>query len=132
MYVRENVPPATSRLVQQLSLPLPPGAQLVSPNPLVEQLLAAHWPPLHAPVAHFAPHAPQLFGSVLSLTQLDPHEVRPLLHWHVPLPSHDAPLPHAPHAIMFPHPSGTVPQVLVPHDPEGTQPQTPGVTAPHV
>jgi hypothetical protein len=37
---------------------------------------------------------------------------------------------HVPHAIDPPHPSGTVAQFFVPHDPVGVQPHTPEV--PHV
>src|SRR5580658_5491390 len=57
-YVRLYVPPGTSRLVQQLSVPLPPGPQLSSPRPpAAGQLVAAvvkpvHAPPEHVPAAH--------------------------------------------------------------------------------
>src|SRR5580658_8641821 len=37
-YVRSNVLPVTSKLVQQLSVPLPPGPQLVMPGPPGAQL----------------------------------------------------------------------------------------------
>src|SRR5580658_7204568 len=37
-YVRKYVPPVTSKLVQQLSVPLPPGPQLVIPGPPGAQL----------------------------------------------------------------------------------------------
>ncbi len=94
-------------------------------------------PPTHAcPDAdeHVLPHPPQLFGSVVSLTQLDAHAVRPELHWQMPLPLHEAPLPQVPrpHVRVCPQPSETVPQFLDPHEPVGTHPHTPGMVAPHV
>jgi len=38
LYVRSYVPPVTSKLVQQLSVPLPPAPQLVIPGPPGSQL----------------------------------------------------------------------------------------------
>jgi hypothetical protein len=64
LYVRQYVPPGTSRLAQQLSLfapqlviPSPPGAQLGFDSPVVEPEQA---PAEHSPVAHVQglPHAP--------------------------------------------------------------------------
>jgi hypothetical protein len=76
----------TCKLVQQLSLlapqlviPAPPGAQLAGVGP-------------HVPLTqygmeslHVAPHPPQLFGSLASLTQTPLHMVSPGRHTHAPL-----------------------------------------------
>jgi hypothetical protein len=37
-----------------------------------------------SPVAHFVPHAPQLFASTAVSTQSPPQSASPALHWHVP------------------------------------------------
>jgi hypothetical protein len=106
VYVREYVPPATSRLEQQLALPppqvvipAPPGAQLgglAAQEPLTQKgvaplhaVPACHWPlPLQVcgvlpmqvvcPGPHTPPQAP------LTHVWLDPHAEPLFCHWPAP------------------------------------------------
>jgi hypothetical protein len=69
--------------------------QYISPDP-------QQWPPLHVPV-QTAPHAPQLFASVLSSTHLPLHKVVAFGHPAVHVPATQrSPLGHTlPHAPQF-------------------------------